>query len=344
MAASASDLLPFILLMTHSFYIWLGFGVFILLMLALDLGVFHRKSHTVSFREALTWTGVWATLAGIFGSWLWVREGSDTAVEFFTGYLIELSLSADNVFVFALIFSYFAVPAAYQHKVLFWGVLSALVLRFAMIWGGAALIENFAWIIYVFGIFLVYTGIKMLVKKDAEEHPERNPVVKWFTRAVPTTTEWHGDRFFTRIDGRLFATPLMVVLVCVEISDVVFAVDSIPAIFAVTRDPFIVFTSNVFAIMGLRSLYFVLAGAIKKFHYLHTGLGLVLSFVGVKMLLAHSGLFKIPTSAALGIVAGILVLAVVFSILKPKAPAPIPPATPLDSDVKARVKAIASQP
>ncbi|HEX2751251.1 MAG TPA: TerC family protein [Verrucomicrobiales bacterium] len=311
--------------MTDNLYFWAGFGVFILVMLALDLGVFHRKSHSVSFREAFTWTGVWVTLACAFGSWLWLKEGSATGVEFFTGYLIELSLSADNVFVFALIFSYFAVPKDYQHKVLFWGVLSALILRFAMIWGGAALIQNFSWIIYVFGAFLVYTGVKMLVKKDTEEHPERNPVVKWFTRVVPTTKVWHGDRFFARIDGRLLATPLMVVLVCVEISDVVFAVDSIPAIFAVTRDPFIVFTSNVFAIMGLRSLYFVLAGAIEKFHYLHLGLGLVLTFVGIKMLLAHSGLFYIPTAAALGIVAGILLLSVVASLLKPKQEDPVSP-------------------
>jgi tellurite resistance protein TerC len=304
--------------MTDNLYFWAGFGAFILLMLALDLGVFHRKSHTVSFREAFTWTGIWVTLACAFGSWLWLREGSTAGVEFFTGYLIELSLSADNVFVFALIFSFFAVPKEYQHKVLFWGVLSALVLRLAMIWGGAALIENFSWVIYVFGAFLVYTGVKMIVKKDAEEHPERNPIVKWFTRLVPSTKEWHGDRFFTRIDGRLLATPLLVVLVCVEISDVIFAVDSIPAIFAVTRDPFIVFTSNVFAIMGLRSLYFVLAGAIEKFHYLHLGLGLVLSFVGVKMLLAHSGLLIIPTPVALGTVAGILLFAVVASILRTK--------------------------
>jgi tellurite resistance protein TerC len=304
--------------MTDNLYFWAGFGAFILLMLALDLGVFHRKSHTVTFREAFTWTGIWVTLASAFGSWLWLREGAATGVEFFTGYLIELSLSADNVFVFALIFSFFAVPKEFQHKVLFWGVLSALVLRFAMIWGGVALIENFSWIIYVFGAFLVYTGVKMLVKKDGEEHPERNPVVRWFTRLVPATKEWHCDRFFTRIDGRLLGTPLLIVLICVEISDVIFAVDSIPAIFAVTRDPFIVFTSNVFAIMGLRSLYFVLAGAIEKFHYLHLGLGLVLSFVGVKMLLAHSGVLLIPTPVALGTVAGILLLSIIASLIKQK--------------------------
>ena len=304
--------------MTDNPYIWAGFGAFILCMLALDLGVFHRKSHSVSFREALTWTGVWVTLASIFGWWLWRDRGTQAGVEFFTGYLIELSLSADNVFVFALIFSYFAVPKDYQHKVLFWGVLTALILRFIMIWAGAALINNFSWIIYVFGGFLVFTGLKMILKKDEEMHPEQNPVVRWFTRLVPVTKEWHGDKFTVKIDGRRMATPLMVVLVCVEISDVVFAVDSIPAIFAVTRDPFIVFTSNVFAIMGLRSLYFVLAGAIEKFHLLKTGLGIVLAFVGAKMLLAHSGVWKMPTALALGVVAGVLALSIIASLIWPK--------------------------
>jgi len=310
--------------MTDNIYFWLGFGAFVLFMLALDLGVFHRKSHTVSFREALTWTCVWVTLACCFGTWIWQTEGPKPGLEFFTGYLIELSLSADNVFVFALIFSYFAVPKEYQHKVLFWGVLSALVLRLVMIFAGVALINNFAWIIYVFGAFLVFTGIKMLVSKDAEMHPESNPVVKWFTRLVPVSKQWNGDKFTVRIEGRLMATPLMVVLVCVEISDVIFAVDSIPAIFAITRDPFIVFTSNVFAIMGLRSLYFVLAGAIEKFHLLKAGLGVVLTFVGVKMLLAHSGVYKMPTGIALGTVFGVITLSIVASLIWPKQHAPAP--------------------
>ncbi len=304
--------------MTHSIYFWLGFGAFVLFMLALDLGVFHRKSHTVSFKEAFTWTCVWVALACGFGTWIWQTEGPKLGLEFFTGYLIELSLSADNVFVFALIFTYFAVPKEYQHKVLFWGVLSALVLRLAMIFAGVALINNFAWIIYVFGGFLVFTGIKMLVAKDSEMHPEANPVVKWFTRLVPVTKEWHGDRFLVKIDGRRMATPLMVVLVCVEISDVIFAVDSIPAIFGITQDPFIVFTSNVFAIMGLRSLYFVLAGAIEKFHLLKVGLALVLTFVGVKMLLGHAKIYKIDTNWALGAVFGIITLSVVASLIWPK--------------------------
>ena len=304
--------------MTDNIYFWIGFGAFVLFMLALDLGVFHRKSHTVSFKEALTWTCVWVALACGFGAWIWNTEGSKLGLEFFTGYLIELSLSADNVFVFALIFSYFAVPKEYQHKVLFWGVLSALVLRLVMIFAGVALISNFDWIIYVFGGFLVFTGIKMLVAKDSEMHPESNPVVKWFTRLVPVTKEWHGDRFVTKVDGRRMATPLMVVLVCVEISDVIFAVDSIPAIFGITQDPFIVFTSNVFAIMGLRSLYFVLAGAIEKFHLLKLGLALVLTFVGVKMLLGHAKIYKIDTSWALGTVFGIIALSVVASLMFPK--------------------------
>jgi tellurite resistance protein TerC len=317
--------------MTDNIYFWIGFGVFVLFMLALDLGVFHRKSHTVSFREAMTWTCVWVTLACIFGTWIWQtqgatpEEGAKMGLEFFTGYLIELSLSADNVFVFALIFTYFAVPKEYQHKVLFWGVLSALVLRLAMIFAGVALINNFGWIIYVFGAFLVFTGIKMLMAKDTEMHPESNPVVKLFTRLVPVSKEWNGDKFTVKIDGRRMATPLMVVLVCVEISDVIFAVDSIPAIFAITQDPFIVFTSNVFAIMGLRSLYFVLSGAIEKFHLLKPALGIVLSFVGVKMLLAHSGVYKMPTGVALGTVFGIIALSIVGSLMIPKKEALPPP-------------------
>jgi len=241
--------------------------------------------------------------------------GSGKAVEFFTGYLIELSLSADNVFVFALIFTYFAVPKEYQHKILFWGILSALVLRFIMIMAGAALIHQFTWIIYVFGAFLILTAIKMLLDKGAEIHPEANPVVRWFRRVVPTTKDYVGDHFFTKVDGRWLATPMLVVLFCVEISDVIFAVDSIPAIFAVTADPFIVFTSNVCAILGLRSLYFVLAGVMDRFVYLKQGLGLVLGFVGVKMLLSHTP-WKIDSLVSLVVVAAILASSVIFSLIK----------------------------
>jgi tellurite resistance protein TerC len=292
---------------------WFIFTGIILVLLAIDLGLFHRKSHKVSFREALGWTVVWVILSCAFGGWVWSAHGQAKAVEFFTGYLIELSLSADNVFVFALVFNYFAVPQAYQHKVLFWGILSALVLRFIMIMAGAALIINFAWIIYVFAAFLIITAIKMLVSNDEEVHPENNPVVRWFKKAVPTTTNYEGDRFLVKRGGLWMATPLLVVLVCVEVSDVIFAVDSIPAIFAVTQDPFIVFTSNVCAILGLRSLYFVLAGVMNRFIYLKTGLALVLGFVGVKMLLSHTP-YKIDSLLSLGVVALILAGSVVVSL------------------------------
>ena len=295
--------------------IWIGFSLLVLAVLALDLGVFHRKAHAVGFKEALSWTGVWVTLAVLFGAGVWHWAGPQKGLEFFTGYLIEYSLSADNVFVFVLIFSYFAVPPPWQHKVLFWGVLGALVMRLVMIGLGVALISRFGWILYVFGAFLLFTGFKMVFGKQEEIHPERNPVVRWFRKLVPVTAGYHGDRFVVRVDGRRMATPLLVVLVCVEVSDLVFAVDSIPAIFAVTLDPFIVYTSNVFAILGLRSLYFVLAGMVDKFHYLKTGLGVVLAFVGVKMLLAHTA-YKIDTLAALGVVAGVLAVTIVASLLR----------------------------
>jgi tellurite resistance protein TerC len=303
--------------MTESLWLWAGFNVFILAMLALDLGVFHRKSHAVSLRESLTWTGMWVVLALLFNASVWHYAGSAKALEFFTGYLIEKSLSVDNVFVFALLFSYFAVPPKYQHKVLFWGILGALIMRAIMIALGAALITKFSWIIYVFGAFLILTGIKMIVKREEEIHPERNPVVRWFKKLMPVTPEYHGDKFFVRENGIRMATPLFVVLLLVEFTDLIFAVDSIPAIFAVTKDPFIVYTSNVFAILGLRSLYFALAGVMDKFHYLKIGLGVVLSFVGVKMILAHTA-WKIDTLVSLGVIVVILTTSVVWSLLKPK--------------------------
>src|SRR5512134_1625214 len=303
--------------MTDTIWLWVGFNVFILVMLALDLGVFHRKSHVVSLKESLTWTGVWVVLALVFNAGVWHYAGSAKALEFFTGYLIEKSLSVDNVFVFALLFSYFAVPPTYQHKVLFWGILGALIMRAIMIALGAALITKFAWIIYVFGAFLILTGIKMIVKREEEIHPERNPVVKWFKKLMPVTPDYRGDKFFVRENGIRMATPLFVVLLLVEMSDLIFAVDSIPAIFAVTKDPFIVYTSNVFAILGLRSLYFALAGVMDKFHYLKIGLGVVLSFVGVKMLLAHTA-WKIDTLVSLGVIMFTLAASVVMSLLRPK--------------------------
>ncbi len=308
--------------MNESLWLWVGFNLFILAMLALDLGVFHRKTHVVSLKESLTWTGVWVALALVFNAGVWHFAGSGKALEFFTGYVIEKSLSVDNVFVFALLFSYFAVPTVYQHKVLFWGILGALMLRAIMIAAGAALITKFAWIIYVFGAFLILTGIKMIVKRDEEIHPERNPVVRWFKKLMPVTPEYRGDKFFVRENGLRMATPLFVVLLLVEFTDLIFAVDSIPAIFAVTKDPFIVFTSNVFAILGLRSLYFALAGVMDKFHYLKISLGVVLSFVGVKMILAHTA-WKIDTLVSLGVIVLILATSVVWSLLKPKKSKPV---------------------
>ncbi len=303
--------------MIDQLWLWTGFNVFVLAMLALDLGVFHRQAHVVSFKESITWTVVWVALALLFNAGVWHFAGPQKALEFFTGYLIEKSLSVDNVFVFALLFSYFAVPAKYQHKVLFWGILGALIMRAIMIAAGAALISRFTWIVYLFGAFLVLTGIKMIVKREEQIHPERNPVVRWFKKLMPVTADYRGDRFFVTEGGRRWATPLFVVLLLVEFSDLIFAVDSIPAIFAVTTDSFIVYTSNVFAILGLRSLYFALAGVMDKFHYLKIGLGLVLAFVGIKMLLAHTA-FKIPTLASLGVVVLILAISVVWSLLRPR--------------------------
>jgi tellurite resistance protein TerC len=279
--------------------------------------VFHRQSHVVSLRESLTWTLVWVVLALGFNAGVWHYAGKAKALEFLTGYLIEKSLSVDNVFVFALLFSYFAVPRKYQHKVLFWGILGALIMRAVMIAAGAALIARFAWIIYVFGGFLILTGIKMILKREEEIHPERNPLVRGFKRLMPVTVDYRADKFFVRESGFRMATPLFVVLLLVEFTDLIFAVDSIPAIFAVTNDPFIVYTSNVFAILGLRSLYFALAGVMNKFHYLKIGLGVVLAFVGIKMILSHTA-WKIDTLWSLGIIVVILTTSIAWSLLRPK--------------------------
>jgi tellurite resistance protein TerC len=286
-------------------------------MLALDLGVFHRKAHVVTFKESIAWTVAWVSLALLFNLGLAHFMGPEKGLEFFTGYVIEKSLSVDNVFVFALLFSYFAVPPLYQHKVLFWGILGALVMRAVMIFLGAALIERFAWVIYVFGAFLIITGIKMIVKNEEDIHPERNPLVRWFKKFMAVTNDYRGGKFFVRENGVRLATPLFVVLLLVEFSDLIFAVDSIPAIFAVTKDPFIVYTSNVFAILGLRSLYFALAGVMDKFHYLKIGLGVVLSFVGVKMLLGHTA-WKIDTLTSLGVIIAVLATSIIVSLLRPR--------------------------
>jgi tellurite resistance protein TerC len=282
--------------------IWISFNLFVLAMLALDLGVFHRKSHAIKIREALIWSAVWIGLALIFNACIYFWQGSDKALMFLTGYLIEKSLSVDNLFVFLMIFSYFNVPTLYQHKVLFWGIIGALI-------------QKFHWIIYIFGIFLIFTGIKMALKKDKEVHPDRNPIFKFLRRFVPVTDDYVEDRFFVKKARKYVATPLFIVLIVIETTDVMFALDSIPAILAITVDPFMVYSSNVFAILGLRALYFALAGVMKLFHYLGFGLSAILVFVGVKMLIAE--FYEIPVSIALGVVAGILSLSIILSILKP---------------------------
>ena len=284
-------------------------------MLALDLGVFHRRAHTVKFREALAWSLAWIALAAIFAVIIFSWHGRTPALEFVTGYVIELSLSVDNLFVFLLIFRFFRVPSLHQHKVLFWGILGALVMRAIFIAAGVGLIRRFQWIIYLFGAFLVYSGIKLMFQNEAEIHPERNPVLRLFRRWVPVTKDYQGNKFFVRSPG-LYATPLVVVLLVVETTDLLFAVDSIPAILAITRDAFIVYTSNVFAILGLRSMYFALAGMMELFHYLHYGLSVVLIFVGAKMLLSHY--LDIPTHIALAAVAGVLSISVIASLAYPR--------------------------
>jgi len=280
--------------MGYSIWVWVGFGVFILSMLSLDLGLFNRNTHAITYREAGIWSAVWVTLALVFAGMIYFLPevlgiAPDLAgikfKEFLTGYIIELSLSVDNLFVFLLVFSYFRVPPQFQHRVLFWGVLGALVMRITMIFLGATLVNRFHWILYVFGAFLVYTGIRMFRQNDEEMNPEENPLVRFVTKFIPITRHYEGEKFFTIVDGRRTGTLLLLVLVIVEVTDLVFAVDSIPAIFGITTDSFIVYTSNVFAILGLRSLYFLLAGVVDKFHLLKYGLATVLAFIGVKMLL-----------------------------------------------------------
>ncbi len=300
---------------------WVGFICCILIFLALDLGLFHRRAHSVKFKEALAWTFVWFSLAMLFAGGLRATRGSKEALEFLTGYLIELSLSMDNVFVIALIFGFFSVPSTYQHRVLFWGILGALIMRGFMIGFGVAIISLFQWVLWVLGAFLVYSGIKMLFVKT-EVEPEKNPVIRWVRKLYPVTPHLDGHKFVTEWNGRKALTPLALVLVMVETTDLVFAVDSIPAIFAVTTKPFIVFTSNVFAILGLRTLYFVLAGAIGYFRYLKYGLSIVLVFIGVKMLLDPHDAEKplwfqvdIPIGISLLAVGGIILTSIVLSVI-----------------------------
>jgi len=304
--------------MAHSIgtpFFWTSFILIILVLLSIDLGVFHRRAHAVTVREATCWSLVWILLSLSFGVWIFKTFGKQYGLEFFTGYLIEYALSVDNVFVFILIFSYFAVPARLHHRVLFWGILSALVMRASFIVAGAALIHAFHWVIYIFGAFLVFTGAKILRQGEAEVEPQRNPVVRLFQRFVPMTSGYESGRFFLKHEGTLKATPLALVLVTVEVTDLVFATDSIPAIFGVTHDPFIVYTSNICAILGLRSMYFLLSAVINRFAYLGTGLGIVLIFIGAKMLLGV--IYVIPVMVSLLIVAAILAGAVILSLIFP---------------------------
>ena len=304
--------------MTSSTALWIGFSLFILFMLSLDLGLFNRKAHTITYREATIWSAVWISLASMFAGIVFWFQGSQRGLEFVTGYVIELSLSVDNLFVFLLIFSYFKVPARFQHRVLFWGVLGALIMRLTMIFIGAALISRFGWIIYIFGAFLIYTGIKMFTQEETDLQPEDNPLVKVVTRFIPVVRYYDEANFFTKVNGRITGTLLLLVLVIVEFTDLVFAVDSIPAIFAITTNTFIVYTSNVFAILGLRSMYFLLAGVVEKFHYLKMGLAVVLTFIGAKMLIVAFGI-HIPIWISLIFVATVLLGSVAASLFWPKA-------------------------
>ena len=299
--------------MDTNIWFWIYFNVFVLLMLALDLGVFNRKAHVISIKEAMIWSGVWIALAMCFNALIYYWQGQAKALEFFTGYVIEKSLSVDNIFVFVLIFAYFKIPSIHQHKILFWGIIGALIMRAAFIFAGVALLEKFHRTIYVFGAILIYTGYKMLVQKERQIEPEKNPVIKLFRRIMPVTNELHDGKFFVKQNGKRFATPLFLVLVLVETTDLIFAVDSIPAILAITQDQFIVYTSNVFAILGLRSLYFALAGMIDKFRYLPKGLALILMFVGVKMVIVD--FYKLPIQVALLVIVGILVLCIAASLI-----------------------------
>lgn len=320
-------------------WIWGSFLGFVLMVLALDLGVFHRKAHVVQMREALIWSAVWISLAMAFGAiiftqWHEIRPGSiysntDAGFAFVAGYLVEWALSVDNLFVFLLVFAYFQVPPQYQHRVLFWGIVGALVFRMIFIALGAVVLEKFHWSMILFGAFLVFTGIKMVRTHGNKMDPGKNPVIKLFRKLVPVTPEYHGQKFFTRIDGRLWATPLFVALLVVEFTDIVFAIDSVPAIFAITSEPFIVFTSNVFAILGLRSLFFALSGLMQMFHYLHYGLAAVLMFVGGKMLYGYFekdvwvDLPKFPVWLSLVVILFTLGLAVLVSILRPPQTSPL---------------------
>ena len=299
----------------HTILLWIGFNIFILVLLTLDLKVFNRKPHEISIKESLMWSGVWIAISLLFNIGVYFWFGRESALQFFTGYLIEKSLSIDNLFVFLLLFSYFKVPAKYQHEVLFWGILGALLMRGALILLGAALITRFHWILYILGLFLVVTGVKMAFQDGKKEvHPERNIVVRFFKKFLPVTSGYHEEKFFVKTGGKRYGTLLLIVLIVIETTDLLFAVDSIPAIFAITQDSFIIYTSNVFAILGLRSLYFALAGIMDLFYYLRHGLSVVLTFIGLKMLLM--GYVNIPIGLALGVVGTVLLIAIAASVIR----------------------------
>jgi tellurite resistance protein TerC len=295
-------------------WLWIGFNAFVVALLALDLGVFNRKTHAASPREAALWSAGWITLALAFNLFIYVWQGSDVALQFLTGYVLEKSLSVDNIFVFVLLFTAFAVPAAYQHRVLFWGVFGALVLRGILIAVGTALVESFSWVLYLFGVFLIIAGLRLAAHRTREVHPNQNLLVRLARRLFPVTEGYEGTRFFVRRNGQLLITPLLLVLLVIESSDLLFALDSIPAVFAVTTDPFVVYTSNVFAVLGLRALYFLLAGSVLRFTYLQQGLAAILVLVGVKMLVAD--LYHVPVALSLGLIALILTVSIVASLLR----------------------------
>ncbi|HEY0714688.1 MAG TPA: TerC family protein [Polyangia bacterium] len=295
--------------------VWAVFALIVVGALAIDLGLFHRKAHVVKMREAAMWTAIWAALALSFNGWIYYRFGGVKAAEFLQGWLLEYALSVDNIFVFLVVFRYFRVPADQLHRVLFWGILGAVISRGIFIGLGAVLIQRFHWVMYILGAFLVYTSIKILFDKEGDVDPERNPALRIFRRFVPTTTEYHGQKFLVRLNGRMTATPLLVVLVVVEMTDVMFAVDSIPAIFGVTTDVFIVFSSNIFAILGLLSLFFLIEGLVAKLRYLKAGVALILAFIGVKILI--ESIYKIPVAVSLSVLAGILATATIMSLIFP---------------------------
>lgn len=297
---------------------WSIFGVIVLVLLALDLGVFHRKAHEVKMKEALIWSAVWISVALLFNLGVYFVKGKELAVQFLAGYLLEKSLSVDNLFVFLLIFNYFRLPARYQHEVLFWGIVGALVFRAVFIFCGLSLLHYFSWMIYVFGAILVWTGFKLAFEKDKKVEPDKNVFVKAFRRFFPLTQDYHEGKFFVKVKGVLYATPLIVILLVVESTDIVFAVDSIPAILAISRDAFIIYTSNVFAILGLRALYFALAQLMKLFHHLHYGLSLILVLIGVKMIASH--FIHVPTVATLGTILVVLTVSVIASVIWPQKP------------------------